>query len=335
MSLLGQLEREYRGSKQPEPDVSPDIRMLFHANTMPQIMFIRDRLLRRDMSEWSRTEVMLAGAMAGILHGLHRRDGKSIYLSISMPNTFSMAPTYVRNYIREKELTPPDQDVFECLRDKLARLYLDNLDGPAGACFRRDASGLLGSSRIKPGSVDLIVTSPPYLDVVNYGTANWIRLWWLGIEEVSLGRGAGRRSLDAKLHHKLTYTAYRSFFSHMLKGVRRVLKPSGVGVLVIGDVANPGQRPLPLAHQLWTEVGSDSGLQLLDLIEDDLQVQNKVSRIWGDTKGQATERDCILVLAREDAGVLPTERLVDWEEPYKDGGPDAAHARLRELRRAG
>ena len=58
-------------------------------------------------------------------------------LSISMPNTFSMSPAYVKKYIEENRLIAPDQDVFECLRTKLARLYLDAIDGPDGRTFTR------------------------------------------------------------------------------------------------------------------------------------------------------------------------------------------------------
>ena len=78
---------------------------------------------------------MIGGSLAGIMHGSFRRDGTSQYLSISMPNTFSMSPAYVKKYIEENQLTAPDQDVFECLRDKLARLYLDAIDGPDGRTF--------------------------------------------------------------------------------------------------------------------------------------------------------------------------------------------------------
>jgi site-specific DNA-methyltransferase (adenine-specific) len=332
--FVSEIEHHYKGHAQPEPDVPPDIRMLFHPNTLRQIAFLRDRLLRREIVDWSPEELMLAGAVAGILHGSHRRDGTSRCLSISMPNTFSMSPTYVKNFIRDNKLKAPDQDVFECVRDKLARVYLDSIEGPAGRSFKEDASSLLAGKIIKPGTADLLITSPPYLRVVNYGTANWIRLWWLGIEEVGRQRGAGRRSLDAALDHRHTYDSYRTFFVQTLKGMRRVLRKDGVAVLVIGDVANPGEEPLPLARQLWDDVGDESGLHLLDLIEDHLPTQNKVSRIWGETKGRATDRDCVLVLARDDGHPVPATDVVEWDEPYKDGGPDAAHARLRDLRHA-
>jgi hypothetical protein len=36
--------------------------------------------------------------------------------------------------------------------------------------------------QIAANSVALVVTSPPFLDVVQYATDNWLRCWFLGIE---------------------------------------------------------------------------------------------------------------------------------------------------------
>jgi site-specific DNA-methyltransferase (adenine-specific) len=247
-----------------------------------------------------------------------------------MPNTFSMSPAYVRKYIRENRLVQLDQNVFECLRDKLARLYLDDVPGLAGHVTKRDVTALLGDGKaIASGSVDLVLTSPPYLRVVNYGTSNWIRLWWLNLDEVSRNAGVGRRKLDAKLDHAHNYESYAEFIRRTLKGVRRVLAKTGVAVLVVGDVATPGRDSIPLAKKVWDEVGAATGLQLTDLIEDSLPVQNKVSRIWGETRGNATDRDCALVLSRSDGAPRLNNVEIEWDEPYKDGGPDAAHTRAR------
>lgn len=330
--FLTGLEKGYRRSRSAEPDAPADIRMLYHTHTLRQICHIRDHVLSKTVTEWSPDELMIGGALAGIMHGSHRRDGTSQYLSISMPNTFSMSPAYVEKYIRENRLVAPDQDVFECLRDKLARLYLDDISGLAGRAHHLDATSLLKGRRVKAESVDLIVTSPPYLQVVNYGTANWIRLWLMGLEEVGRERGAGRKKINEALDHRHTYTSYKQFLLRMFQGVRRVLKPHGVAVFVIGDVADPGKDPLPLAAQIWQDVGNETGLQLIELVEDRLPVQNKVSRIWGETKGQATARDCALVLARDDGKPYVGPKTIDWDELYKDGGPDAAHARLKDMR---
>lgn len=330
--LVDSLERAYKRSKYADPDVHQDIRMLYHDNTLKQLYFIRERLLSRVVTDWSRDELMVAGALAGIMHGSWRRDDTSQYLSISMPNTFSMSPAYVEKFIREKGLQKLDQDVFERLRDKLARLYLDDLPGRAGKAHHADAAGLLTGRGIKPGSVDLVLTSPPYLQVVNYGAANWIRLWLLGVDEVGRERGAGRKRLNAALDHRHTYSSYCDFMLRTVLSMQRVLKRDGVAVLVIGDVKDPGKDPLPLAAEMWDDIKDRTGLRKIDLVEDDLPAQNKVSRIWGDTKGQATNRDCALVLAHQDGDPDLSRTEIEWDEPYKDGGPDAAHERLRSLR---
>ena len=179
--------------------------------------------------------------------------------------------------------------------------------------------------------MDLVVTSPPYLQVVNYGTANWIRLWWLGVDEVGREQGKGRRTLNQVLDHRHTYASYKEFMFRIFLGIERVLTKTGVAVVVIGDVVQPGKDRMPLAARLWEDVGHQTGLQLVQLIEDRLPVEKKVSRIWGDTKGQATDKDCVLVLARNSVEV-PEAGNIDWDEPYKDGGPDAAHARLKASR---
>jgi site-specific DNA-methyltransferase (adenine-specific) len=332
LTHLRGLESSYHQSCPPEPDVPEDIRMLYHPNTLRQICYLRGYLLRKKSTYWSREEFMLAGSLAGIMHGSFRRDGTSQYLSISMPNTFSMSPEYVRKYIQANQLEPPNQDVFECLRNKLARLYLDSISGPDGRVFMQDAPSLLRRGSFKRSCVDLVITSPPYLQVVNYGTANWIRLWLLGLDEVGRERGAGRRALDEKLDHRHTYNSYRVFLLRTLRGIQRVLKQEGIAVLVIGDVADPGKDPVPLAGQIWQDIGDQTDLHQLELIADYLVVENKVSRIWGDTKGQATSRDCALVLARNDGCPPSDPAAIDWDEPYKDGGPDAAHAHVRQTR---
>lgn len=331
--FVDELEHDFKSSSATELDVSPDIRMLYHDHTLAQISFIREHLLTRELTSWSRNELMLAGALAGIMHGAWRRDGTSQYLSVSMPNTFSMSPAYVEKFIRENGLQKIEQDVFERLRDKLARLYTDGNPGMAGVAHHSDAASLLSGTEVAPDSVDLVVTSPPYLQVVNYGQSNWIRLWLLGIDEVGREQGTGRRKLDAILDHRHTYDSYCKFMLKTILGIQRVLKKNGVAVLVIGDVKDSGKEdPLPLGAKMWDDIKDRTGLRLVEIVEDDLPAQSKVSRIWGETKGQATNRDCALVLVHEDGNPDLTGTEVDWDEPWKDGGPDAAHERLRALR---
>lgn len=117
------------------------------------------------------------------------------------------------------------------------------------------------------------------------------------------------------------------------RATAKALKQGGVAVFVIGDVAAPGREARPLAEDVWNDVGSDTGLRLVAVIQDALPTHNtKVSRIWGDTKGNATDRERVLVLARTDGAPARDELEISWDEPYKDAGPDDAHDRLRALR---
>lgn len=329
-SFVRDLENTYKRTKSAAQDVCGDIRMLYHENTLKQILFLRNCLLSKRTTEWTREELMIGGALTGIMHGGWRRDDSSQYLSISMPNTFSMSPNYVKKFIQENGLKKINQNVFDLLRNKLARLYVDDIDGTVGLAYHSDASELLLGGSVDRETVDLVVTSPPYLRVVNYGTSNWIRLWLLGVEGVGREQGAGRKQLNEVLDHRHTYGSYCEFMLRTVLGIERVLKKNGVAVLVIGDVKDPDkEKPVSLAAQMWDDIKDKTGLRLIEIVEDDLPVQNKVSRIWGDTKGQATSRDCALVLTHKDGKPDLSKFDVDWDEPYKDGGPDAAHERLR------
>ena len=215
---------------------------------------------------WSPDELMIGGALAGIMHGSFRRDGTSQYLSISMPNTFSMSPAYVANYIRENGLVKLDQDVFECLRDKLARVYLDSTVGFPGHAHHLDAASLLNNRNIKARKCRSYrdLTSLPPSRKLRHGKldpalADGTRRSWAGVRRRP-------KNLNEALDHRHTYTSYKQFLCRMLQSARRVLKPHGVAVFVIGDVADPGKDPLPLAAKIWQDVGSETGLKLIDLM---------------------------------------------------------------------
>ena len=65
-----------------------EVALAFHPRTLGQLLFLRTTLRLAD-----RTDRFLAAALTGILHGK-----SASYLSQLMPNTFSMAPRYVRDF---------------------------------------------------------------------------------------------------------------------------------------------------------------------------------------------------------------------------------------------
>jgi hypothetical protein len=102
------------GGPEPVPD---EVALAFHPRTFAQVLFLRDAL-----DQASPADRFLAAALAGILHG-----NTPSYLSTLMPNTFSMAPRYVRDFAARTEFSSPERDAFDRLDAKLTRLYRDPL----------------------------------------------------------------------------------------------------------------------------------------------------------------------------------------------------------------
>ena len=111
---------------EPLPD---EVALAFHPRTLGQLLLVRTHL---DLDD--RTDRFLAGALAGVLHGK-----TPSYLSTIMPNTFSMAPRYVRDFVTSSGYVPPDRDVFDALGAKLDRLYRQPLPSTTGVALLGDA----------------------------------------------------------------------------------------------------------------------------------------------------------------------------------------------------
>ena len=105
---------------EPLPD---EVALAFHTRTLGQLLLVRSQLRLDD-----RTDRFLAGALVGVLHGK-----TPSYLSTIMPNTFSMAPRYVRDFAARTGFASPERDLFALLGAKLRRLARDGRPATRGA----------------------------------------------------------------------------------------------------------------------------------------------------------------------------------------------------------
>ncbi|MGC4059287.1 MAG: DNA methyltransferase [Chitinophagaceae bacterium] len=104
----------------PEALAQPDdIHLIFHPRTLAQLCFLKRQFLKGK----NPIDKFLIGCALGVMHGGERKDGTSGYLSISMPNTFSMSPEYVRRFVQTKQLNREFRDVFQILKEKTERLF--------------------------------------------------------------------------------------------------------------------------------------------------------------------------------------------------------------------
>jgi DNA methylase len=292
--------------------VPAEVVVSFHRRTLAQLLLVRTHL---DLDQ--RTDRFLAAGLTGILHGK-----SASYLSEIMPNTFSMAPRYVREFAARTAFTSPERDVFDCLERKLARLYRQAAPSTPGVALLGDARDVAPRARAAlqakglPDRVRLVVTSPPYLRVVKYGYYNWLRTWFLGFDAAAI---------DATLddaHHREPYLA---FLRDVLAGLRHGLTDDAVVVLVVGDVEFDRGRPIRgaigLAERVWETAAEPEGYRLAGVALDDVAAHRKMTKLWGDEAGRATKTDRILVLGATEIGrrraMAAAATPVDWTWPQR------------------
>jgi hypothetical protein len=295
------------GGTQPVP---PEVAIAFHPRTLAQLLLVRSRLRLDD-----RSDRFLAAALAGILHGK-----TPAYLSTVMPNTFSMAPRYVRDFVARTGYRPPERDVFDALSAKLDRLYRQPLPTTDGVALAGDArtAGRRARAALRarglPDRVRLVVTSPPYLRVLKYGYYNWLRTWLLGFDA---------HAIDALLDDGHRREAYLGFMREVLADLRPAMTDDGIAAVVIGDVerdrGKQSTEGLDLAADVWSAAAYPAGFRLAGLVRDEVAANRKMTRLWGDEAGRATKTDRILILGAGEAGrrraLAAADLPIDWTWP--------------------
>lgn len=156
----------------------------FHHCFSPKV---REFLLAaRNELNWRRSNTDRT-LMALILISLHGKRGFS--LSNQMRQMNAMAPSYSIRWWKEKNLTPPDIDPLAFMSKRIKWRYA------RGKPKTGDATVYLSDSikklpylareveNCRRPKFRLLMTSPPYHNVVNYYYDQWIRLWLLGMPD--------------------------------------------------------------------------------------------------------------------------------------------------------
>jgi hypothetical protein len=120
--------------------------------------------------------------------------------------------------------TPPLRDIAALISRKSRALLADGAppSGPPANFAVAEAARLL---HLSDASVDLVVTSPPFLDVVDYRADNWLRNWFAGVDAETIALSQ-LRSLDAWA--RMT----RAVFEELA----RVVRPGGHVAYEVGEV---------------------------------------------------------------------------------------------------
>jgi hypothetical protein len=136
---------------------------------------------------------------------------------------------------------------------------------------------------LRPDSVDLVVTSPPFLDAVDYLQDNWLRIWFCGA------------SVDRSRMWKIrSVPDWTSKMESTLRELRRVLKADGLIAFEVGEVRK-GTIRLELDI---LKAGQKVGL-VAESILINTQQFTKTSNCWGiDNNDLGTNSNRIVVFRK-------------------------------------
>lgn len=136
---------------------------------------------------------------------------------------------------------------------------------------------------LEDSSTDLIVTSPPFLNIVDYKKDNWLRCWFVDIDPG-----------DLKISTYSSVEEWKVFIRGAFEEMCRVVREGGRIAFEVGEVRNGKVQLEEIVLQ------AVEGLPLvLDKVLINQQNFTKTSNLWGITNNQAgTNTNRIVLLKR-------------------------------------
>ena len=253
------------------------LRAFFHPATLEQIKGLRAWLAARaaagpldPVDDWIR---MVA---------LNRLTGHSpgFFSAYTMPPNQAVSAVAQRRINARRGQVPPQRDIFPLIARKSRRLLAERQPKAAEADLRCAPADAM--PHIPDGSVDLVVTSPPFLDIVDYAQDNWLRCWFAGIDPgaVPIARHA-------------SVADWTGFVARVFAELARVVRPGGHVAFEVGEVRNGA---VLLEHAV-RDAAEGLPFELLGVL---VNAQNftKTSNCWGVSNNRRGVNTNRIVLAR-------------------------------------
>ncbi|MCS7056759.1 MAG: site-specific DNA-methyltransferase [Thermoflexales bacterium] len=266
-----------------------DLSMFFHPDTEREIVGLRDYLAERrrsgtedDVDAWIR--MTATNRLTG-----HSRGFFSVY---TLPPNQATSPQRQRQINARLNQQPEYRDTRAIILRKTTDLMRRLSEAQRANLRAASESALLLTcdARYTPdipdASAQLTVTSPPFLDVVQYSADNWMRCWFNGIAADEIAR---------QITVTRTLAAWLTVMSGVFGELYRVTKPGGWVAFEVGEVRS-GRICL---DEHIAPLGEAAGFTCVAILIN-RQRFTKTANIWGianNVRGTNTNR--IVVFRKE------------------------------------
>jgi DNA modification methylase len=214
------------------------VKEYYHPDTLKEIIALRDKLIEDK-------RFFLLGCLLGIAHG-HRPT-----------QHLSIVTGYIIPYIPNPKPRVEYREVMPRMIKKVERMYKNQFPLETKArIYEADTRKI----PLEDNSADVIISSPPYYDTLDYISSNKLRLALLGLD------------LNAQEKLKTDLIQQRkTYLEEMRKTafeVRRVLKPHGLCIFILGDL-HTAKFSLNTAEDVF-KVYQQEGFNVHGIVTDEI-----------------------------------------------------------------
>ena len=265
----------------PKNDITEELLAFYHPETLAKLEALKDLLLDlAPLSDLQPDPVIDWIRMISI----NRLSGHSpgFFSGRSMPPNQAVS---IKSQLRINEklgVSPPVRDIKNIISKK-SKSLLRNGCVMSQTNSRLFVGSAWDTSEIKDSSVKLVVTSPPFLDIVQYAADNWLRCWFAGIDP---------EQVNISMHKKTE--EWTEMVHSVLAEMSRILCSGGHIAFEVGEVRNKSV----LLEDLVLEAANGLPLEKLGVMVNQ-QDFTKTANCWGvDNGSKGTNTNRIVILRR-------------------------------------
>ncbi|MGB9976970.1 DNA methyltransferase [Thermovenabulum sp.] len=265
-----------------------DLSMFYHPETLKEILSLKEYLNgQRQKGEEDPIDLWIRMVATNRLSG-HSSGFFSVY---TLPPNQAISPERQRKINERLNQTPLYKNTKSIILKKTGSLLRKItpeqkknllLAGQTGLFLSKDARD---TKEIPDSTVSLTVTSPPFLDVVQYHQDNWLRCWFNGIDSEEIAK---------KITMVKTVKEWCNVMQEVFFELYRVTKSGGYVAFEVGEVKK-GKVPL---DEYVIHLGIRAGFTCEGILVN-YQKFTKTSKIWGIENNQlGTNTNRIVVFSK-------------------------------------